>query len=111
MSGTIDQGMKRLNEYIRLVLSRYGFERIVLFGSHAKGRARPDSDFDLAFFVEDRDYDRAHELAIELLLASKGFEIDIEPHIYPVAAIEDDNHLFVHQEVLPNSVELYRRAS
>ncbi len=30
-------------------------ERIVLFGSRARGDARPDSDYDVAVFLEDLD--------------------------------------------------------
>ncbi len=28
-------------------------ERVVLFGSHARGTARPDSDYDIAIFLKD----------------------------------------------------------
>jgi predicted nucleotidyltransferase len=36
-------------------------ERIVLFGSRARGDARPDSDYDIAVFLRDMD-DRFQEL-------------------------------------------------
>jgi predicted nucleotidyltransferase len=36
-------------------------ERVVLFGSRARGDARPDSDYDLAVFLLDMD-DRFQEL-------------------------------------------------
>lgn len=36
-------------------------ERIVLFGSRARGNARPDSDYDVAVFLRDMD-DRFKEL-------------------------------------------------
>ena len=52
--------MRQLNDPVlsrfRTALSRaYGerIERVVLFGSRARGDARPDSDYDIAVFLED----------------------------------------------------------
>jgi predicted nucleotidyltransferase len=39
-------------------------DRVVLFGSHARGEARPDSDYDIAVFLKDRDSFRSNFLAL-----------------------------------------------
>ena len=46
-------------------------ERIVLFGSRARGTARPDSDYDLALVVSQRDrrlVDRCYDAVVDVLL-------------------------------------------
>jgi uncharacterized protein len=45
------------------VLGIYGerIERVVLFGSRARGEARPDSDYDIAVFLRDMS-DRGQEM-------------------------------------------------
>jgi uncharacterized protein len=45
------------------VLGIYGerIERVVLFGSRARGEARPDSDYDIAVFLRDMA-DRGQEM-------------------------------------------------
>jgi uncharacterized protein len=44
-----------LNQFRTAVTARYGdrVERIVLFGSRARGDQRPDSDYDIAVFLND----------------------------------------------------------
>ncbi|HEY3638770.1 MAG TPA: nucleotidyltransferase domain-containing protein [Rhizomicrobium sp.] len=46
-----------LTRFRRSVDEIYGarIERVVLFGSRARGDARPDSDYDVAVFVRDPD--------------------------------------------------------
>lgn len=38
---------KEIQEMVELIVERFHPERIILFGSHAKGEAGPDSDVDL----------------------------------------------------------------
>lgn len=42
-----------LNEIVRRLVQAYHPERIYLFGSHARGEAGPDSDYDLMVVVPD----------------------------------------------------------
>ena len=58
-------------EFARLYGPRLA--RVVLFGSRARGEARPDSDYDVAIFVEDltdrwAEFDRIEPILTEFLL-------------------------------------------
>ncbi len=46
-----------LSRFRSALYATYGerIERVVLFGSHARGDARPDSDYDIAVFLKDLD--------------------------------------------------------
>src|SRR5712691_2261832 len=48
-----------LNRFRAALNEAYGerIERVVLFGSRARGDARPDSDYDVAVFLKDRSPD------------------------------------------------------
>ena len=53
-------------------------ERIVLFGSHARGEARPDSDYDVAVFLYDLvdrfiEVDRLAEIQTDMLDETDAF--------------------------------------
>jgi len=69
---------ERLSEIAR----QFGLDLIVLFGSHAKGRARPGSDVDLAVRAITRPWgDWQWELAVEAALATavktEGGEVEV----------------------------------
>ncbi|HET8761619.1 MAG TPA: nucleotidyltransferase domain-containing protein [Nitrospiria bacterium] len=59
---TIDQ--KLLEKVTNTIVERFHPRRIILFGSRARGEARPDSDVDL--FVEMESTRRPPERAIEV---------------------------------------------
>lgn len=46
-------GDETLDEIVRLLVAVYMPERVYLFGSHARGDAGPDSDFDILVVVKD----------------------------------------------------------
>jgi predicted nucleotidyltransferase len=71
-----------------LLIETYGdrLERIVLFGSRARGEERPDSDYDVAVFLHDLT-DRAAEVEkLGLLQTLIIDELDAFVHIIPFPA-------------------------
>jgi predicted nucleotidyltransferase len=68
----------RLAEIVRRLVEAYEPERIYLFGSHARGEAGPDSDFDLLVVVPDdaSPQRRRSRLAYEALRGT-GVAVDV----------------------------------
>ncbi|MFH1732481.1 MAG: nucleotidyltransferase domain-containing protein [Planctomycetota bacterium] len=67
---------KHIRDFARRVAGEFSPERIVLFGSHARGNASEDSDVDLLVIMRTRK--RPTEQALEIRrLVSRRFPLDL----------------------------------
>lgn len=57
-----------IDEIVRRIVARFDPEQIILFGSHARGDANPDSDVDILVVmnVDGRKRDKAVEIDVAL---------------------------------------------
>ena len=62
---------------VRRIVSRFHPERIILFGSHARGDAGPDSDVDLLVVMPFSGSKREKQLEIRLALSAIHISKDI----------------------------------
>ena len=76
-----DESIVRVIQDYLSLLNREGIHasRAILYGSHAEGRAFPDSDIDLVVIAEDFDRSRNRELVERLWLLSARSDARIEP--------------------------------
>ncbi|HQH71183.1 MAG TPA: nucleotidyltransferase domain-containing protein [bacterium] len=67
---------KILDELIHRVVSRFHPQKIILFGSHAKGISNPDSDLDLLIVMEVEGSVRQKANEIDRLMADRAIPMD-----------------------------------
>lgn len=67
----------RIEEMVRRIVERFHPERVVLFGSHARGTAVPDSDVDLLVVMPPGTAQRETAVAIDLALMGVGLAKDV----------------------------------
>jgi len=72
---------RALEDYVAAVRSHYGARLvdILIFGSRARGDARPDSDADVAVILEDGDWRFWTE---KMLLAGLAYDVLLEHDLY-----------------------------
>ena len=86
-------------------------ERIILFGSHARGVGTPASDLDLFIVHNGRESNRTVRRQIEMLLLGRRFGIDLivrQPE--EVARNIADSNPFYTQHIFGEGKVLYERA-
>ncbi|RPI06723.1 MAG: nucleotidyltransferase domain-containing protein [Zetaproteobacteria bacterium] len=64
---------RTIDGMVRRIVERFDPERVILFGSHARGVAGPDSDVDLLVVMPVSGSKREQQL--EIRLALRGFPI------------------------------------
>lgn len=64
-------------EMVRRIVERFHPERIILFGSHARGTASPHSDVDLLVVMQPHGSKRRRAVEIHGLLAGMGIPKDV----------------------------------
>jgi predicted nucleotidyltransferase len=68
--------MNRITRFGKRIGEEFGAERVILFGSHAKGKATKDSDVDLLVIAdfEGRSIDQSVKIRMQL---RPGFPVDL----------------------------------
>lgn len=68
---------EKITEMVRRIAEGFGPEKIIVFGSHARGTAGPDSDVDILVVMPVMGSRRQQAVAIELKLAGLGLPKDV----------------------------------
>ncbi|HXF91317.1 MAG TPA: nucleotidyltransferase domain-containing protein [Nitrospiraceae bacterium] len=64
-------------EMVRRIVSQFNPEKIILFGSHARGQAGPDSDVDLLIVMPVEGSKRRKATEIDGALADRRIPLDL----------------------------------
>jgi predicted nucleotidyltransferase len=96
MSNASPMERKEIRQMVRRIVSQFHPEKIILFGSHARGDAGPDSDVDLLIVMPYLGSRR--EKQVEIRLALKSIRI---PKDIVVTAPEE----FLWRKEVPGTIE------
>jgi uncharacterized protein len=89
-------GRKEIRQMVRRIVNQFHPEKIILFGSHARGDAGPDSDVDLLIVMPY--FGSRREKQVEIRLALKSIRI---PKDIVVTAPEE----FLWRKEVPGTIE------
>lgn len=102
---------EKIAEMAQRIVARFAPEKIILFGSHARGTAGPDSDVDLLVIMPVSGSKRDIRVAIRVALADMGFALDIIVATPEEAALYRDQVGTIIYPALREGRVLYERAA
>jgi predicted nucleotidyltransferase len=97
-----EQAIVKVSEFIEAIKSKYHPQKVVLFGSYAKGTYTQNSDIDVAVIVDEIHGDFLEETQ-GLYKIRRKIDLSIEPVLLE---INSDNSRFL-EEILSTGEVLY----
>ena len=77
--------------YAQAVRNKFNNNRVILFGSYARGNFNEDSDIDIAVIL--KDYDNLLDTQLELMRLRRKIDTRIEPHPFREGEFDISNPL------------------
>ena len=104
--------MDKIPELIQLIVEDYianlsrqiSIEKVILFGSYAKGNTHKDSDVDIAVFSDYFKIMSRVDAIQFLLLRAMDYDIDLEPQPFTMDEYKDPVGLV--QDILRTGIEI-----
>jgi predicted nucleotidyltransferase len=97
---------EKVLEFYALAKEALSIKKVLLYGSHAKGRATPDSDIDVAVVVDETDHTKRIEITTRLF----GSAYRVDPAIEPKCIFWDEyqNHdpASILAEIISTGIEI-----
>lgn len=92
MAVNIEAVNNAVKNYVSDVRKIMPIDKVILFGSFAKGTATEHSDVDLCFFSDSFENQRSTDIIARLLRLTHPYkDADIEPHVFPTSELRNDN--------------------
>ena len=97
--------IKLIEEFIKLVKAEnISIDKVILFGSYAKGTNRADSDIDLA--IVSRDFSEENCIDNMEMLLSKANLLKVDIQTIPFSIEEYNSPKGIMEEILSTGIEL-----
>jgi len=100
-------GTEQLNELIRCIVDMVHPVRVILFGSVARGQARPDSDIDILVIMPNGTHRR--DTMTDIYRALLGSRLDVDVVVATVSDLEKygETSGLIYREALTEGLQLY----
>lgn len=101
--------IKKLKAYIADIGEVCRIDKVVIFGSYAKGTQAKDSDIDIAVFSKDINNSNRHEYISMFLNRIIKYRLDIQPVAFSLKDYDSDSDDFISSEIKKKGIVIYSK--
>ncbi len=106
----MDQGQAVIREkvlrFYEAAKHLFPIKKVLLYGSHAKGRATPHSDIDVAVVVDEGDHSKRVEITAKLFHSAFAVDAAIEPKCIFWDEYTNSDDASILSEIIRTGVEI-----
>jgi predicted nucleotidyltransferase len=99
---TVKEIIKNYADDVRKIMP---VEKVILYGSYAKGNMTDESDVDVCIFLKSFGNEDKHDILVKLLGLIYKYDLYIEHNIFEISDLYTDNPFVI--EVLRTVIEIY----
>ena len=93
-----------IRQYIEIIKNDVSVEKVILYGSYAKGNYDENSDIDLALIIAG--YNENDFISMGAFLLDKSFVLKVDLQPFPFSIEEYNNPKGIMEEILNTGIEL-----
>lgn len=106
MARNLQEVKESVHKFKDFAVSQFPIRKVLLYGSYAKGTPRPDSDIDVAVFIDDIEHKNRIELGAKLFHLAADVDIDIEPKCFFWDEYKNYNSASILAEIIRTGIEI-----
>ncbi|MBI5399901.1 nucleotidyltransferase domain-containing protein [Candidatus Saganbacteria bacterium] len=95
-----------VSSFLNDIKSICSLDRVILYGSFAKGRGQPDSDIDLAIFSKSANDNNRLSLMTKIFARVPKYKLDFQPLVFSFKDFNSTDNTFIQQEVKAKGIVL-----
>ncbi|MDP2166889.1 MAG: nucleotidyltransferase domain-containing protein [Thermodesulfovibrionales bacterium] len=99
--------IKKLRAYASDISEVCRIDKVVLFGSYAKGTQAKESDIDIAVFSREINNSNRHEYMSIFLKHILKYRLDIQPVAFNLKDYDSDSDDFILTEIKKKGIVIY----
>jgi predicted nucleotidyltransferase len=98
--------IEKINRFSSLARRHYPIEKVLLYGSYARGTYSADSDIDVAVVVDLSDHLRRIEITADLIHCANEVDSIIEPKCIFLDEYKEHDEASILAEIINTAIEV-----